>query len=67
MLFSIFWQFDSIPNIEIENRVESNWMDFKIIEIELNFRSIPNVGIVESNWFLKLEPKLDLIISLLIQ
>jgi len=24
MLFSIFWQFDSIPNIEIENRVESS-------------------------------------------
>ncbi len=53
-----------ILNVEIENRVKSNRFDFKIIEIELNFRSIPNVKIVESSWFQKLKSKLDPTISL---
>jgi len=53
-----------ILNVEIENRVKSNQFDFKIVEIELNFRSIPNVEIVESSWFQKLKSKLDPTISL---
>jgi len=64
MLFSNFLQFDSISNIEIENRVESNRVDFKIIEIELNFESILNIEIVESSRFLKLKSKLDSTINL---
>jgi len=63
-LFLISWRFDSISNIGIENRVESSQVDFKIIEIELNFKSISNVEIVESSRFQKLESKLDLMISL---
>ncbi len=49
--FSIPWRFKSIPNIEIENRVESSQIDFKIIEIDLSFKSISNVEIVKSSRF----------------
>jgi len=63
-LYSISWRFDSIPNVGTENRVGSNRFDSKIIEIELGFESIPRVGIVGSGRFQKLEPKLNLIVSL---
>ncbi len=65
-LFSIPWQFDSIPNIGIEYRLESSRVDSKIIEIDSGFESIPRVEIVESGRFLKLEPKPDLTISLFV-
>jgi len=64
-LFSISWRFDSISNIEIENWVESSWINSKIIGIESSFKSIPNVKIVELNRFQKLESKLDLTINLI--
>jgi len=63
MLFLISWQFDLISNIEIENWVKSNRIDFKIIEIELNFKSISNIKVNKSSRFLKLRSKLDPTIS----
>jgi len=50
-LFSISWQFDSIPNIGIENRLESSRVDFKFAQTDSGFESIPRVGIVESGRF----------------
>ncbi len=64
MLFLISWQFDSIPNIEIEYRLESNRIDFKIIEINLSFWSISRVEIVGSSRFLKLKSKSNSTINL---
>ncbi len=43
-----------------------NRVNFKIIEIELNFEAIPNIEIDKSSRLLKLEPKLDLTINLYI-
>ncbi len=63
-LFSIPWQFDSIPNIGTEYRLESSRVDSKIIEIDSGFGSIPRVETVESGRFLKLEPKPDPTVSL---
>ncbi len=51
MLFSISWQFDSIPNIGTENRLESNRVDFKKVEIDLDFDSISNIETVGSSQF----------------
>ncbi len=65
-LFSIPWQFDSIPTIRTEYRLGSNRIDSKIIEIDSGFGSISRVGIVGSGRFLKLEPKSDPTASLLI-
>ncbi len=50
-LFSISLQFDSISSIEIEYRLESNQIDFKIIKIDSSFESISRIKIVESNRF----------------
>ncbi len=44
-MFSISWRFDSISNIGIENRVESNRIDSKIVGIESSFDSISKVRI----------------------
>jgi len=63
--FSIPWRFGSIPNIGIENQVESSRIDFKIVEIDLGFKSISNVKIVESNQFQMLKSKLDSTINLI--
>ncbi len=51
MLFSIPWQFDSIPSIGIEYRLGLDRIDSKIIEIDSGFESISRVGIVGSNRF----------------
>ncbi len=66
MLFSISWQFDSIPNVRIEYWFESSWIDSKIIEIDLDFGSISRIEIVGSGRFLKLEPKPDPTASLVL-
>ncbi len=63
-LYSIPWQFDSIPNIGTENRVGSDRVGSKIIGIDSGFGSIPRVGTVWSGRFLKLEPKPDPTVSL---
>ncbi len=39
----------SILDFEIEIRIESSRIDFKILEFESNFESISNVEIDESN------------------
>ena len=50
-LFSISWQFDSIPNIGIENRVESSRVDSKLAQTDLSFESISRIEIVGSSRF----------------
>ncbi len=65
-LFSISWQFDSISNIGIEYRLGSGRIDSKIIGIDSGFGSISRVEIVESGRFLKLEPKPDPTVSLVL-
>jgi len=62
----IFWQFDSISNIGIENRLKLYRFVSKILEINLSFESISRVEIVESSRFQKLESKPDPIVSLTI-
>ncbi len=63
-LFSIPWQFDSIPNIGIEYRLGSSRVNSKIIGINSSFESIPRIGIVGSSRFLKLESKPDPTVNL---
>ncbi len=58
-LFSIPWQFDSIPNVRTEYRLESSRVGSKIIGIDSGFESISRIEIVGSGRFLKLESKPD--------
>jgi len=50
-LFSISWQFNSIPNIGIENRLGSGRVDSKFAQTDSGFGSVPRVGTVGSGRF----------------